>query len=96
MSRKRTTINLPLELLLDTGISSNAKIVYIVMKSFLVGKPKPGQKIFVVVTRREMIDKSGLSLHTVTKSIAALKRAGWICPENIWGSANRYFFTSPD
>lgn len=96
MSRKRLTIGLPLDLILDVEISSNAKIVYAVLKSFLIGKLKPGQKPFVVVARREIMDKSGLSLHTVTKSIAALTRAGWIRPEKIWGSANRYFFTSPD
>ena len=40
------------------------------------------------------MEKSGLSLHTVTKSIAILKRAGWIRPEKFWGAANRYFFTN--
>ena len=95
MSRKRLTINLSLDLILDAKISSNAKIVYAVLKNFVVGKPNSGRKLSVVVTRREIVEKSGLSLHTVTKSIGTLKRAGWICPEKIWGSANRYFFTTP-
>ena len=95
MSRKRLLIVLPLELILDRTISSNAKIVYALLKSVLVGKPKPGQKLFVVVAKRNIMAKSGLSLHTVTKSIASLKRAGWVRPEKIQGAANRYFFTTP-
>ncbi len=95
MSRKRLTINLPLDLILDVEISSNAKIVYAVLKSFPVGKPKPGQKQFGVIARRDIMEKSGLALHTVTKAIAALKHAGWIYSEKIQGSANRYFFTTP-
>lgn len=95
MSRKRLLITLPLDLLLDVEISSNAKIVYAVLRSFLVGKHKPGHKLFVRVAKREIVEKSGLSLHTVTKSITILKRAGWIRAEKIWGAANRYFFTAP-
>ena len=95
MIRKRSIIILPLDLILDRKVSSNAKIVYAVLKSFSVEKPKPGNRLFVRVAQRDVMEKCGLSRHTVTKALKALKRAGWVRPEKIWGSANEYAFTSP-
>ena len=94
MSRKKLIIILPLDLILDARISSNAKIVYAVLQSLMRGKPKPGQTPSVRVTHREIVDKSGLSLRTVLKSLSGLSDAGWISREPHAGFANEYRLTT--
>ena len=103
MSRKRQNITLPADLILDVRIFANAKIVYAVLKTFPKNKDK-ADSLFnptsapapsVTITHGAIIERSGLSRHTVVKSLNRLKTAGWIIQERSLGSANRYFFTTP-
>ncbi len=103
MSRKRQNITLPADLILDVHIFANAKIVYAVLKTFPKNKHK-ADSLFnasyapatsVMVTHGAIIERSGLSRHTVVKSLNRLETAGWIFQERSLGSANTYFFTVP-
>jgi CRP-like cAMP-binding protein len=103
MSRKRQNITLPADLILDVRIFANAKIVYAVLKTFPKNKDK-ADSLFnptsapapsVTITHGAIIERSGLSRHTVVKSLNRLETAGWIVQERSLGSANRYFFTTP-
>src|SRR4028119_1257982 len=103
MSRKRQNITLPADLILDVRISANAKIVYAVLKTFPANKvrsdspsalsPVTDSAPSVVVTHGALIERSGLSHHTVVRSLNRLETAGWIIQERNPGSANRYYFT---
>ena len=104
MSRKRQNIILPADLILDVSIFANAKIVYAVLKTFPKNKVKAvslpstffaGTAPLVTVTHGAIIERSGLSRHTVVKSLNRLEAAGWIVQERSLGSANRYYFTAP-
>ena len=105
MSRKRQNITLPADLILDVRIFANAKIVYAILKTFPKNKVKadsPSYSYFrrqctrsVTVTHGAIIERSGLSRHTVVKSLNRLETAGWIIQERSPGSANRYYFTAP-
>jgi len=103
MSRKRQNITLPADLILDVRIFANAKIVYAVLETFPKSKDK-ADSLFnptsapapsVTITHGAIIERSGLSRHTVVKSLTRLETAGWIIQERSLGSANRYFFTTP-
>ena len=94
MSRKKLIITLPLDLILDARISSNAKIVYAVLQSLMKGKPRLGQIASVRATHRDLMEKSRLSLHTITKALNSLIEAGWISRVLYPGSANEYRFTT--
>jgi CRP-like cAMP-binding protein len=104
MSRKRQNITLPADLILDVRIFANAKIVYAVLKTFPKNKVKadsPSSLSFaasvpaVTITHSAIIERSGLSRHTVVKSLNKLETAGWIIQERSPGSANKYYFTAP-
>ena len=106
MSRKRQNITLPADLILDIRISANAKIVYAILKMFRQNivkvnlPPFPSSAVndrlgSITITHGEIIERSGLSLHTVIKSLNRLETAGWIIQERSLGSANRYYFTTP-
>ncbi len=97
MSRKRQNITLPLDLVLDAKFSSNAKVVYAVLKTFPKDKAQADSLAYpgVTVTHREIIGRSHLSHHTVVKALTRLELAGWIIQERSLGSANRYYFTAP-
>ncbi len=84
---------LPTDLILDGAISSNAKVVYAVLMTFPTDRVRAGSA--VIVTHREVIEKSNLSHHTVVKCLARLELSGWIMQERTSGYANRYVFTSP-
>ena len=103
MSRKRQNITLPADLILDVRIFANAKIVYAVLKTFPKNKDK-ADSLFnptsapapsVTITHGAIIERSGLSRHTVAKSLNRLERTGWILQERSSGSANTYYFTAP-
>lgn len=103
MSRKRQNITLPADLILDVRIFANAKIVYAFLKTFPKNKDK-ADSLFnptsapapsVTATHGAIIERSGLSRHTVVKSLNRLETAGWIVQERSLGSANRYYFTTP-
>ena len=102
MSRKRQSITLPADLILDVRIFANAKIVYAILKTFPKNKVKADSSFnssypapSVTVTHGAIIERSGLSRHTVVKSLNRLETAGWIVQERSPGSANRYYFTAP-
>jgi len=104
MSRKRQNITLPADLILDVRIFANAKIVYAQLKTFPTNKVKADSPsspssaaaaTSVTVTHSAMIERSGLSRHTIVKSLNRLEAAGWIMQERSLGSANKYHFTSP-
>lgn len=104
MSRKRQNITLPADLILDVRIFANAKIVYALLKTFPTNKVKADSPSFpssiatatsVTVTHGAIIERTGLSRHTVVKSLNRLEAAGWIIQERSLGSANTYFFTAP-
>ncbi len=94
---------MPADLVLDTGIFANAKIVYAVLETFPKNKDKADSLFYpssapppsVTVTHGAIIERSGLSRHTVVKSLNRLEAAGWIIQERSLGSANRYYFTAP-
>lgn len=103
MSRKRQNITLPADLILDVRIFANAKIVYAVLEIFPKNKEK-ADSLFnpssapapsVTATHGAIIERSGLSRHTIVKSLNRLEAAGWIFQERSLGSANTYFFTAP-
>ena len=104
MSRKRQNITLPADLILDVRIFANAKIVYALLKTFPKNKIKThlqsslsfaASAPAVTVTHAAIIERSGLSRHTIVKSLNRLEAAGWIIQERSLGSANRYYFTVP-
>ncbi len=106
MSRKRQNITLPADLILDVRIFANAKIVYAILRTFPKNKVQADSPSFlssaanarsvsVTVTHCAIIERSGLSRHTVVKSLNRLEAAGWIIQERSLGSANRYYFTAP-
>ena len=104
MSRKRQNITLPADLILDVRIFANAKIVYALLKTFptnIVKADLPSSHHFaaaatsVTITHGAVIERSGLSRHTIVKSLNRLEAAGWIFRERSLGSANTYFFTAP-
>lgn len=104
MSRKRQNITLPADLILDVRFFANAKIVYALLKTFPTNKVKAdlpsstsstAQARSVTITHGALIERSGLSRHTVVKSLNRLETAGWIVQERSPGSANRYYFTTP-
>lgn len=91
MSRSRTIICLPLALMTDARLSSNAKIVYALLKNLAAGKSSAsGHAPVVTAAHRELIDRSNLSQRTIVKSLRDLERAGWIEREHHLGFANRY------
>ena len=104
MSRKRQNITLPADLILDVRISANAKIVYAVLKTFPANKVRSDSPSAlslvtdsapsVAVTHGALIERSGLSHHTVVRSLNRLETASWIIQERNLGSASRYYFTS--
>lgn len=95
MSRKRQIVPLPTDLILDGGISSNAKVVYAVLRTLPKDKVQAGSATVVTVTHREITGKSNLSHQTVVKSLARLELTGWIIQVRSAGAANRYVFTTP-
>jgi CRP-like cAMP-binding protein len=96
---------MPADLILDNRIFANAKIVYALLKTFPTNKVKadlPSSSLSttaattsVTVTHGTIIERSGLSHHTVVKSLNRLEAAGWFIQERSLGSANTYFFTAP-
>lgn len=95
---------MPADLILDVRIFANAKIVYALLKTFPANKVKadlPSSHHFaaaatsVTVTHGSITQRSGLSRHTIVKSLNRLEAAGWIIRERSLGSANTYFFTAP-
>jgi len=104
MSRKRRNITLPADLILDVRIFANAKIVYALLKTFPANKVKvdlpsspssTAAATSVTVTHGAITQRSGLSRHTIVKSLNRLETAGWIIQERSLGSANTYFFMAP-
>ncbi len=95
---------MPADLILDVRIFANAKIVYAVLKTFPTNKVKADSPSFlffaasvpsVTITHSAIIERTGLSRHTIVKSINRLEAAGWIIQERSLGSANKYYFTAP-
>ncbi len=96
---------MPADLILDVCIFANAKIVYALLKTFptnIVKTDSPSSSpsssataASVTVTHGAITERSGLSRHTVVKSLNRLEAAGWIIRERSLGSANTYFFTAP-
>ena len=95
---------MPADLILDVRIFANAKIVYAVLKTFPTIKVKADSPTSpsstatatsVTVTHGAITQRSGLSRHTIVKSLNRLEAAGWIFQERSLGSANTYFFTAP-
>ncbi len=95
---------MPADLILDVRIFANAKIVYAVLKTFPTNKVKADSPsslsstaaaTSVTVTHGAIIERTGLSRHTIVKSLNRLEAAGWIFQERLLGSANTYFFTAP-
>lgn len=100
MSRKRKNITLPAELILDARLLPNAKMVYAVLLTFPKDKPRGGSSAVrsassVTAMHREIIEASGLSVHTVIKSLNRLDACGWLRRERNAGFPNRYFFRTP-
>ncbi len=85
-------ILIPSALLLDTLLSPTAKLVYGVLKSFQIGKHASGVESSIIVSHREIMQRSGLSQKTVVKALNHLEAAGWIGRQINWGSASRYIF----
>ncbi len=95
---------MPADLILDVRIFANAKIVYALLKTFptnIVKADLPSSHHFaaaatsVTVTHGAITQRSGLSQHTIAKSLNRLETAGWIIQERSLGSANKYYFTAP-
>lgn len=96
---------MPADLIFDVRIFANAKIVYAVLETFPTNKVKadstssspssPADGTSVTVTHGAIVERTGLSHHTVVKSLNRLEAAGWIIRERSLGSANTYFFTAP-
>ena len=104
MSKKRQYITLPADLILDVRIFANAKIVYALLKTFPTNKVKADSPsspsstataTSVTATHSAIIERSGLSRHTIVKSLNWLETTGWIIQERSLGSANTYFFKAP-
>lgn len=93
--RSKTTVILPLALILNADLSTSAKVIYAILKSFQTGQARPSGNVSVVVTHAELIESSYLSKKTVTKALNQLENAGWIEQQRNSGSANKYIFTMP-
>lgn len=88
--RKKTIITIPFQLAVDTNLSSAAKAIYLVLKSFQKGNQK------LNLSHREIIERSKLSHLTVTKALKNLEEMEWILIERNLGSPNTYSFTPTD
>ncbi len=83
-------VTIPFDLVLDPKVSANAVRLYAVLQSFVIGKPKKAVNPAIVITHREMVERSNLSQKTLVKSLTQLENAGWISKQTNLGSANRY------
>ncbi len=92
MSKKN--LILPLALVTDDNLSTAAKVIYGVVKSFQKGKTLPHNNTSVIVTHAEIIERSNLSKQTVVKALNLLEANNWIEQQRNLGSANRYIFTN--
>lgn len=102
---KKKNVTVPLPLIIDSNLSSSAKVVYVVLKSFpptaavqpFAARPQPfapkTREPAVVAAHQEIASRSGLSQNTIVKALQKLEAAGWIVPERRIGSANRYVFS---
>ncbi len=93
MSRKNLTISL--SLVVDASLSPTAKVIYLVLKSFQKGKADNLPAASIIVTHRQIIERSGFSHTTVVKALNNLESAGWVRRRRNSGSANKYIFTTP-
>jgi predicted RNA-binding protein (virulence factor B family) len=93
----KTKINviIPIALVTDPELSLAAKTVYAILKTFQTGKTLPHLNPSIVVTHREIMERSHLSKKTVRKAIGELVKTGWIEQQTNWGSANGYVFVNP-
>ncbi len=93
MSRKNVSI--PLNLITGDNLSTAAKVIYAVLKTFQTGRIMPYANDSVVVTHNQIIKRSSLSKHTVIKALNLLEATGWIEREVNSGFASEYIFTIP-
>jgi len=93
MSRKSVTI--PLTFVTDPNLSTAAKVIYAVLKSFKSGKSGSLVAPSIIASHKEIIDRSNLSQKTVVKGLNKLESAGWIARQRTEGLPNRYIFTTP-
>ncbi len=90
MSRKN--ISLPLTLVIDDNLSTAAKVIYAVLKTFQTPKTNSPLNAWVIVTHNELMHRSNLSKHTIVKALNLLTATGWIQKQRNAGSANTYIF----
>ena len=93
--KSKSNVILPLAIVKSGDLFPAAKVVYAVLKSFQKGKTLPNNESSVIVTHAEIIERSFLSIKTVTKSLNQLEEERWIERERNSGSANKYIFTIP-
>jgi len=84
--RKKTIITIPNQLALDAHLSSAAKAIYLVLKSFQRGHQK------LILTHKDIIERSNLSHLTVIKALKNLEERNWISIIRNSGSPNSYSF----
>jgi DNA-binding MarR family transcriptional regulator len=94
MNRKNITI--PLALVINPELSTAAKVIYAILKTFQTDKNATNLDSSVIVTHGEIIERSNLSKHTVTKALNLLASNGWIEWRQNAGAANQYTFTTPN
>ena len=104
---KKKNVTVPLPLIIDSNLSSSAKVVYVVLKSFpptaagqpFAARPQPfaskTSESAVVAAHQEIARRSRLSANTIVKALRKLEAAGWIVRERRLGAANRYVFSEP-
>jgi DNA-binding MarR family transcriptional regulator len=93
MSRKSVTISLTL--ITDPNLSTTAKVIYAVLKSFQSGKSGSLSAPSVIASHKEITNRSNLSQNTVVKCLNKLESVGWITRERTAGLPNTYVFTTP-
>ncbi len=87
---RHNTIGIPIPCLFDPTVSTTAKVIYLVLKSFPKDKSSTSNEKIVTVSHSEIIGKSGLSQKTVVKALKNLESTGWIQKINEMGRKNKY------
>ena len=93
MSRKSITI--PLIFITDHNLSTAAKVIYVVLKSFQISKPDILFAPSVIASHKEITERSNLSQNTVVRGLNKLESAGWIARQRTAGLPTGYVFTTP-